>query len=210
MECTHTHKKRPPPCFLPLVISFPDSSPRVLISISMSQYIMQSLWTYCSPDLLHTCCPGISVYHNPRSLPVFTLLISYYLNLRFLFIYSLVWTVHTTQKLPEKKSTGSNSFEISHVWKTLSSPSYLVNQWVEACQLSGFSMRCSTGLIRQTPDTNIMNGSSFFLLFPFPPPLLPPPLSPLPPFPPLFLLLLPETFSRARTLWFACLFLSGA
>lgn len=60
-------------------------------------------------------------------------------------------------------------------------------------------MRCSTELIRQTPDTNIMNGSFFFLLFPFPPPLLP--LSPLPPFPPLFLLL-PETFSRARTLWF--------
>jgi len=48
---------------------------------------MQSLWTYCSPDLLHTCCPGISVYHNPGSLPVFTLLISYYLNLRFLFSY---------------------------------------------------------------------------------------------------------------------------
>ena len=48
---------------------------------------MQSLWTYCSPDLLHTCCPGISVYHTPRNLPVFTLLISYYLNLRFLSSY---------------------------------------------------------------------------------------------------------------------------
>ena len=150
----------------------------------------------------------LSLSDTPRNLPVFILLISYYLHLRFLSSYIPLSGLSTP---PEASWERIHRKQFFWDFTCLKKPFFFIpDESMGGGLLTiGFSMRCSTGLIRQTPDTNIMNGSFFFLLFPFPPPLLPLPLSSLPPFPPLFLLL-PETFSRARTLWFTCLFLSGA
>ena len=142
-EYLHTHKKRSP-------ASFPESSHSQTLpqECKSPSICLNTSCNHCGLTDLQTCCTLVAqesqFNQTPGTSPVFILLVSYYLNLRFLFWYTPFSGLRTLPRsLLRKSPRRVILLRASMPEKPFSLPSYLMNRWAEACQLSGFFMGCS-------------------------------------------------------------------